>query len=55
MRYNNIQPARFISCPNRVTHEAFADALVEAEKIGVNIRALNCTVTPDELKIAKRG
>lgn len=37
--------------PNRITHPEFADALVEAEKKGVNIKALNCIVKPDELKI----
>lgn len=37
--------------PNRGTHSEFADALIEAEKSGVNIKALNCSVTPDELLI----
>lgn len=37
--------------PNRITHPEFADALIKAEKKGVNIRALNCFVTHDELKI----
>ena len=37
--------------PNRITHTEFADALTEAEKKGVNIRALNCIVKPCELKI----
>ena len=32
-------------------HPQFADALVEAHKKGVKVMALNCTVTPDELKI----
>ena len=39
--------------PNRATHSAFADALITAEKAGVNIKALNCKVTRDELKIDK--
>ena len=37
--------------PNRKTHLEFAEALIEAEKKGVNIRGLNCIVKPDELKI----
>lgn len=37
--------------PNRITHPEFADALIEAEKKGVNIRALNCNVKPWELII----
>ena len=37
--------------PNRKTHSEFAEALIEAEKKGVNIRGLNCIVKPDELKI----
>lgn len=37
--------------PNRRTHPEFADALIEARKKGVNIKALNCIVKPDELKI----
>lgn len=39
--------------PNRITHPEFADALIEAEKKGVNIKALNCIVKHDELKIDK--
>lgn len=39
--------------PNRITHPAFADALLEAEKSGVNIRALDCFVTADELTVNK--
>lgn len=39
--------------PNRATHSAFADALIEADKSGVNIKALNCIVTADELLIDK--
>ena len=37
--------------PNRITHPEFAKALAEAEENGVNIIALDCTVTPDELNI----
>ncbi|MBE7011878.1 MAG: DNA/RNA nuclease SfsA [Ruminococcaceae bacterium] len=37
--------------PNRKTHPNFADALIKARDFGVNIIALNCTVTPDILKI----
>lgn len=37
--------------PNRRTHAAFADALSEAEKRGVNIRAVNCKVREDGLVI----
>lgn len=39
--------------PNRATHSAFANALIEADRSGVNIKALNCTVTADELLIDK--
>lgn len=35
--------------PNRRTHPEFAEALLEANAAGVNIRALSCRVTPDEL------
>lgn len=37
--------------PNKLTHPEFAEALKFASKRGVNIKALNCTVTQDELKI----
>ena len=37
--------------PNRKTHKEFADALVLAKNNGVNIQAVNCVVTPCELKI----
>lgn len=37
--------------PNKRTHKEFADALVFARNNGVNIQALNCNVTPHELKI----
>lgn len=39
--------------PNSKTHQEFADALIEAKRKGVNIKALNCIVKPDELKIDK--
>lgn len=39
--------------PNRKTHPEFADALIFAEKNGVNIKCLNCKVTPDSLNINK--
>lgn len=39
--------------PNRTTHSAFADALIQAEKLGVNIMALSCMVTTNELIIDK--
>lgn len=37
--------------PNKVTHPEFAEALKFASKCGVNIKALNCRVAFDELKI----
>ena len=37
--------------PNRATHPKFADALVNASRLGVDIKCLNCTVTPDTLDI----
>lgn len=37
--------------PNRKTHPEFADALERAGRNGVEIVALNCKVTPNELKI----
>jgi len=37
--------------PNREMHSEFADELIMAEKNGVNIKALNCEVSPDTLKI----
>ena len=37
--------------PNYKTHPEFANALNKAKKSGVNIRALNCFVSPDELKV----
>lgn len=37
--------------PNRDTHAAFADALIQAEKQGVELHCLYCKTTPDSLKI----
>ncbi len=37
--------------PNKATHPEFAEMLKIASSCGVNIRALNCIVTKDELKI----
>ena len=39
--------------PNRKTHPEFADALEKAKANGVNIVALNCNVSQDELKICE--
>ena len=37
--------------PNDITHKAFGDALRNARKAGVNIVAVDCIVTPDEMMI----
>ena len=37
--------------PNRTTHPAFADALLEAQAAGVEIMAWDCIVTPDRIFI----
>lgn len=37
--------------PNDETHKQFGDALREAEKAGVKILAMNCSVRPDEMTI----
>ena len=37
--------------PNRRTHPAFADALLDARAAGVEVSALDCTVAPDRLNI----
>lgn len=37
--------------PNTRTHAAFAQALREAERQGVNLRAIDCKVTPDTLSL----
>lgn len=37
--------------PNDITHKAFGDALRNAHKSGIKILAVDCIVTPDEMKI----
>ena len=37
--------------PNRKTHKAFADALFQAEKCGVNIVCVDCRVEKDSMEI----
>ena len=37
--------------PNRNTHPEFADSLIHDKEKGVNLRALNCTVTPNSIEI----
>ena len=37
--------------PNWVTHSAFGEALIKAEKAGVMIKAVRCVVKPDEMYI----
>lgn len=39
--------------PNKSTHPEFAEALKKASECGVTIKAMNCNVTEDELKILK--
>ena len=39
--------------PNKATHTEFAEALKKASECGVNIKAMNCNVTKDELIILK--
>ena len=39
--------------PNKATHPEFAEALIKASECGVNIKAMNCNVTKDELIILK--
>ena len=39
--------------PNKATHPEFAEALKKARECGVNIKAMNCNVTKDELIILK--
>ena len=45
-----MQGVRYFT-PNRDTHPAFADALLEAEKAGVKILAYDCVVTEDSCAI----
>lgn len=42
--------ARYFA-PNRLTHPEFADVLLQAEKAGVNILAVDCMVMPDSIEI----
>ena len=37
--------------PNKETHAAFADALVDAGRAGVHLRAIDCNVSPDALTV----
>lgn len=37
--------------PNRKTHHEFADALINAQKCGVNVCCVNCIVKEDELTV----
>ncbi|MBE7033210.1 MAG: DNA/RNA nuclease SfsA [Ruminococcaceae bacterium] len=37
--------------PNRKTHPEFADALINAQKCGVNVYCINCIVKEDELTV----
>lgn len=45
-----MQRCRYFT-PNRATHAAFADALIEAAAAGVEIRAVTCCVTEDSLSV----
>ena len=38
--------------PNRATHAAFGEAMRQAQTAGVRLLALDCDVSPDELRIA---
>ena len=40
--------------PNKATHQDFADALIRAEKAGVEILCLDCIVTENALKIKNK-
>lgn len=37
--------------PNNETHRKFGEALVRAQKSGVNILAVDCAVTPDSITL----
>ena len=37
--------------PNAEMHPEFADELIKAEQLGVNVKAVNCNVLPDTLEI----
>ncbi|MBR5390773.1 MAG: DNA/RNA nuclease SfsA [Clostridia bacterium] len=39
--------------PNDRTHPAFGEALREAARAGVDVQALECAVTPDEMEIVR--
>ena len=39
--------------PNSETHMEFAKSLKKAEEEGVKIMAMDCDVSPDEIKISK--
>ena len=39
--------------PNKLMHPEFADALRDAQAAGVNILAVDCTVTPNSMSIDK--
>ena len=43
----------FLFKPNDETHKAFGDALREAEKSGVKIIAMNCSVTENSIEMLK--
>ena len=45
-----MEKAKYLT-PNDLCHKEFGDALRNAEKCGVNILALTCTVTPDTLNL----
>lgn len=40
--------------PNTDTHQAFADALIEASSSGVEIRAYDCNVTKDKIELSEQ-
>lgn len=44
----------FLFKPNDATHKAFGDALRNAKKSGVNIIAMNCTVTENSIEMLKK-
>lgn len=43
----------FYFTPDTERHQAFCDALIQASKDGVEIRAVECAVTPESLRITK--
>lgn len=46
---------RGVNCftPNRLTHAAFAEALLRAQQAGVQVLAYDCKVTPDSLVLGE--